>query len=228
MTPAQLAATIDHTQLKPEATPDQIAALCDEGLKYSFAGICVNPCFVRQVADRVACLAGRPRIVSVSGFPLGANLTSTKEDEARRAIDDGADEIDMVINIGALVSGDRSFVRKEIEALARIVHGGSAKRRLKVILETRVLTEEQIVLGCRCCAEGEADFVKTSTGLHPSGGATAEHVRLLHRHSAPMGVKASGGIRTLEQARAMIGAGAARLGTSSSVAIMRELASLAR
>jgi deoxyribose-phosphate aldolase len=151
-------------------------------------------------------------------------LSSIKADEARRAIDDGADEIDMVIHVGALIAGDRAAIRREVEALAHVVHGGSAPRLLKVILEAGALTEDQIILGCRCCAEGEADFVKTSTGFHPSGGATVDHVRLMHRHSAPLRVKASGGIRTLAQAMSMLDAGASRIGTSSGVSILRELA----
>jgi deoxyribose-phosphate aldolase len=183
---------------------------------------------VRLAADRLSRAAKPPRVISVAGFPLGANLTPIKEDEARRAIDEGASEIDMVVNVGALVAGDRAFVRREIEALARVVHAGSARRLLKVILETRALSEDQIILGCRCCAEGEADFVKTSTGFHSAGGATVDHVRLLHRHSAPIRVKASGGIRTLDQAVAMLQAGATRVGTSSGVSIMQELAAAAR
>ena len=135
-------------------------------------------------------------------------------------MDDGAQEIDMVAGIGALVAGDRSAVRDDIAAVARAVH----ERRgiLKVILETRVLSEEQIILGCRCCAEGEADFVKTSTGLHEAGGATVEHVKLLRRHAAPIKVKAAGGIRTAAAALSMIQAGAARIGTSAGPAIINQ------
>jgi len=223
MNPQELAATIDHTLLKPEATPPDVDRLCDEAIEFHFAGVCVNPCHVRQVTAKVSKARVRPLVVSVTGFPLGAGLTDTKADEARRAIDDGADEIDMVINLGALIAGNVRLVRDEIAVLARVVHSGSASRVLKVILETGALTDERIIAACRCCAEGEADFVKTSTGFHSSGGATVEHVRLLNKHSAPLRVKASGGIRTAQQALAMIEAGASRIGTSSGPAILREL-----
>jgi deoxyribose-phosphate aldolase len=147
----------------------------------------------------------------------------TKADEARRAMDDGAAEIDMVIHIGALIAGQHACVRREIETLARVAHGQGRNGILKVILECGALSEAQMIAGCRCCAEGEADFVKTSTGFHPSGGATVEQVRLLHRHAAPIRVKAAGGIRTASAAAAMLEAGASRIGTSASVAIIQEL-----
>jgi deoxyribose-phosphate aldolase len=220
-----LARMIDHTLLIPEAHPEQIDRLCEEAIEHGFFGICVHPVFVRRVADRLARAssgltpADGPAIVSVAGFPLGCNRSEVKADEARRAIDDGAREIDMVIHVGSLVSGDARSVRNEIEALAHVVHR-APNGVLKVILETTALTADQIILGCRCCAEGEADFVKTSTGLHPDGGATVEHVRLLRRHAAPIRVKAAGGIRTADAALAMIEAGADRLGTSAGVAIV--------
>lgn len=224
--PEQIAATIDHTLLRPEATPDQVDLLCEQAIRYGFAGVCVNPIYVRRVTQNLARQPAkqRPAIVSVAGFPLGASLGITKEEEAARGIEDGATEIDMVIHVGALVIGDLKSVRAEIERVARVVHEQRG-RILKVILETTALTADQIIAGCRCCAEGEADFVKSSTGFHPGGGATVEHIRLLHRHAAPMKVKASGGIRNAAQAAAMIQAGAARLGTSSGVAIVEELRS---
>jgi len=159
--------------------------------------------------------------VSVAGFPLGASTTETKVDEARRALGEGASEIDMVVALGALAAGDRTVAVKDIAAVADAVHAGVNNGILKVILETAALTEERIALGCYCCVEGGADFVKTSTGFHPGGGATVEHVRLLHRCASPIRVKASGGIRTTAVARAMLEAGASRLGTSSGVAIIR-------
>lgn len=223
---AEIAATIEHTLLRPEATAAQIEALCDQAIEHSFGGVCLNPIFVELARSRLDA-AGRgthrPQLVSVVGFPLGATPTAIKVEEARRAIDDGADEIDMVIHLGALVTGDRKTVRADIEALACAVHQSGVGRTLKVILETGALTHEQIIFGCRCAAEGEADYVKTSTGFHASGGATLEHVRLLHRHLAPIRVKASGGIRSAAQAVAMLDAGAAKLGTSAGVAIVREL-----
>lgn len=222
-TRAELAATIEHTLLKPEATPLQIDALVDEAIEHGFVGVCLNPIHVRRAAQRLAKSASATRLVTTAGFPLGASRTETKADEARRALDDGATDIDMVAFIGALVTEDRAAVRRDIETLARVVHTFGNGRILKVILETTALTNEQIILGCRCCAEGEADYVKTSTGFHPTGGATVEHVRLLHRHASPIPVKAAGGIRTAAAALALLDAGATRLGTSSGVAILREL-----
>ncbi len=229
----EIARRIDHTLLKPEASGAEVDCLCDEAFEYGFAGVCVSPVYVCRVADRISgasvASGGRcPAIVSVAGFPLGASVTEVKADEARRAMGDGATEIDMVIHVGALVAGDGAAVRRDIEALARVVHGANPAGLLKVIIETAVLTEAQSILACRLCAEGEADFVKSSTGLHPAGGATVEAVRLLHRHAAPMGVKAAGGIRTADVALAMIEAGATRIGTSSGVAIMEQARAAAR
>ncbi len=229
MTADEVAARIDHTLLKPEATTADIDALCDEACAYGFKTACVNPIHVLRAAQRLAARSpsqktGRvPAVCSVAGFPLGAGATATKADEARRAIDDGATEIDMVANIGALIDGDQTAVRKDIEAVARVVHDKCRAGILKVILETGVLAAEQIVLGCRCCVEAGADFVKTSTGFHPAGGATIDHIRLLSRHAPPLRVKAAGGIRTAETALAMFEAGADRIGTSSGVAIIEQL-----
>jgi deoxyribose-phosphate aldolase len=223
----QLARYIDHTLLKPEATLAQVDLLCEEAFRYRFYGVCVNPVFVahaRRMLDSAARPLDsdqRPTLISVCGFPFGASKSATKVHEAQSALDDGASEIDMVIHVGALIAGDTKAVRADIEAVARVVHPNRS-RILKVILETRALTPEQIILGCRCCAEGGADFVKTSTGFHLGGGATVEDVRLLHRYASPIKVKASGGIRTLDGVLAMIEAGAARIGTSSGIAILDE------
>jgi deoxyribose-phosphate aldolase len=226
---SDLARCIDHTLLRPETTPEQIDRLCDDALQYGFWAVCVGPTYVKRARQRLdtqgsSSSAGHhPAIVSVAGFPLGASATATKADEARRAIDDGATEIDMVAHLGALIAGDRITVRNDIETVVGVVHQRARARLLKVILETAALTTEQIVLGCRCCREGGADFVKTSTGFHSAGGATVEHVRLLRHSASPVRVKAAGGIRTVEAARSMLEAGAVRLGTSSSVAILEEL-----
>jgi deoxyribose-phosphate aldolase len=186
----------------------------------------VNPVHVAHAVKRIASVAARsarqPAVVSVAGFPLGASRSDVKADEAKRAMDDGAAEVDTVVFLGALKSGDVRAARVDIEAVARAVHGRRPAGLLKVILETAALTRDEILAGCRCCAEGEADFVKTSTGMHAAGGATVEVVRLLHQHAAPIGVKAAGGIRTAKDALAMIDAGASRLGTSSGVAIVAE------
>ena len=234
VTEAEMIRAVEHTLLRPEATPQQVDALCDEALRYGFAGVCVNPIYVRRAAERLTLtptlslegsgsLEIRPIVVAAVGFPLGASLTATKADEARRAIDDGATEIDMVVALGPLSAGDRTYVRSDIVAVARVVHQATGNRLLKVILETAALTMDQLILGCRCCAEAEADFVKTSTGFHPRGGATVEHVRQLHRHASPLRVKAAGGIRTAEAAKAMLEAGAVRIGTSAGVAILEQL-----
>jgi deoxyribose-phosphate aldolase len=217
----ELAATIDHTLLKPEATAADVDRLCDEAMRYDFAAVCVNPVWVVRCARR---LAGTPvRVASVVGFPLGASRSDVKADEARRTVEDGAVEVDMVIRIGDLIDGTLAAVRDDIAAVGEVVHAASPQHVLKVILETAALSEEQIIAGCRCAAEGGADFVKTSTGFHPAGGATVEAVHLLRAHAGSMKVKASGGIRTLETALAMIRAGADRLGCSSGVQIVERL-----
>ncbi len=246
---SEMVRMIEHTLLAAETTTARIDTLSDQAVEYGFRAVCVNPVYVRRAVERLntsrelfvgqafqpvsrptrksvpqaeAC-APAPVVVAAVGFPLGASRTATKVDEARRALDDGAAEIDMVAPLGALIAGDRIAVRRDIEAVAKVVHKIVKGGILKVILETAAITTEQIVLGCRCCAEGEADFVKTSTGFHPAGGATVEHVRLLHRCASPLRVKASGGIRTAATACAMLEAGATRLGTSSGVAIVEDL-----
>jgi len=213
---------IDHTLLKAEATPEQIDRLCDEAIGHGFHSVVVNPIYVKRAADRLE--GQKPVVGSVAGFPLGAVDRESMVEQTRRLIEAGAVEVDMVAWIGGLVAGEKDRVVETIHAVSCAVHGGGGNARiLKVILETPALTDEQTILGCRCCAEGEADFVKTATGFHPGGGATVKSVRLLHRHASPLGVKASGGIRTLESALAMIEAGATRLGTSSGLDIVSEL-----
>jgi deoxyribose-phosphate aldolase len=220
MTRRELATTIDHTILKPEATGAMIEQLCDEALDYRFAAVCVNPIWVATCAKRLA--GSGVDVASVIGFPLGASETEIKVAETKRAIDDGAREIDMVVRLGDLIAGETSRCRDDMAAVADACHAASSEHLLKVILETAALTEEQIIAGCRCVAEAQADFVKTSTGFHPTGGATVESVQLLRRHTAPIKVKAAGGIRDLATAQAMLKAGADRLGCSSSVTIIQE------
>jgi deoxyribose-phosphate aldolase len=221
MTLDQLAQKIDHTLLKAEATPDQIDRLCGEALTFNVYAVCVNPDYVRQAVDRLK--NSKINVAAVVGFPLGASRTATKVEEARRAIDDGALEIDMVAPIGRLIAGDRAAVRDDLDAVADAVHAASSRHQIKVILETAALTPEQIILGCRCAAEAQVDFVKTSTGFHPAGGATVEAVKLLHKTAAPIQVKAAGGIRDLPTALVMINAGAHRIGTSAAPAILQQL-----
>lgn len=220
-TPRELARCIDHTVLKPETTGEQVERLCDECIEHGFYCACVNPVWVERCVKR---LDGSDTVVAgVAGFPLGASLSETKADEARRGIEQGASEIDMVVNVAALIAGDKQAVVADIAAVVRAVKRVDSDALVKVILETRALSDEQIMLGCRCVAEAQADFVKTSTGFHPTGGATVEHVALLYKHAAPIKVKAAGGIRDLPTALAMLEAGAARLGMSAGVAVINAM-----
>jgi len=224
-TRAELARLIDHTLLTPEATADQVDRLCDECLRHNFFAACVNPVWVPRCVERLR--GSQTRVATVAGFPLGATTTQAKALEARLAIEQGAAEVDLVVNLGALLAGDRTTVVRDIVAVVDAVKRVDDDALVKVILETRALTDAQIILGCRCVAEAQADFVKTSTGFHPAGGATVEHVALLHKHAAPIKVKAAGGIRHLPTALAMIEAGAARLGLSASVAVLTGLPDVA-
>ncbi len=218
LTAAAIAAMIDHTLLKPEATARQIAAVCAEALTYRFASVCVHPTWIEQCAGTLH--ASPVKITSVVGFPLGANLVTVKAYEAREALSRGAAELDMVLNVGALKSGDLHLVWDDVRAVAEVTHEGGAL--LKVILETGYLTDEEKVAACVICHLAGADFVKTATGLGP-GGATAADVRLMRRVvGGAMGVKAAGGMRTLAQALQMIAAGANRIGASASVQIIQE------
>ena len=213
--PADLAKLIDHTLLKPEATRDEVVKLCEEAKKYRFASVCVNTTWVPLCK---ALLAGTDVMVcAVVGFPLGAMAPTAKAYEARDAVRAGAKEIDMVINIGALKSRDYETV---FEDICRVVKS-AAPAGVKVILETSALTQDEKIIACALSKLSGAAFVKTSTGFHPSGGATVADVRLLRACVGDaIGVKASGGIRTLADARAMIDAGANRIGTSASAAIL--------
>lgn len=214
----QLADWIDHTLLKPDATHDQVARLCYEASKYQFASVCVNPSNVKLCAQLLKN-KGVP-ICTVVGFPLGATSTEAKTFEAQQAIRDGASEVDMVANIGALKSRDYEIVEQDIASVARASHAGNAI--LKVIIEAALLTDEEKVVACQLAKVAGADFVKTSTGFGP-GGATLEDVALMRRVVGPtMGVKAAGGIRTYATAQKMIAAGASRIGASASVRIMQE------
>ncbi len=211
-----LAALIDHTLLKPEATREQISRLCREAAKYGFAAVCVNPAWVPLCASELA--GSGVKVASVAGFPLGAGMTEVKVHETEALLRCGAREVDMVIHTGALRSGEYDAVKTDIEAVVRTVH--SAGALVKVIIEATVLDDKQKAAACTLAAEAGADFVKTSTGFVP-GGATAQDVALMRATVGPdMGVKAAGGIRTLEDLLLMVRAGANRIGTSSSLAIM--------
>ncbi len=210
-----VAALIDHTLLKPNATQEEIVKLCEEAKKYNFASVCVNPTYVSLCKQ---LLKDTPvKVCTVVGFPLGATTPTVKAIEAKEAIANGADEIDMVINISALKSGNYQLVLDDIKAVREATRG----KILKVIIETAYLTKEEKIKACELAKQAGADFVKTSTGFGPSG-ATAEDVALMRSVVGPkMGVKASGGIRTLADAKKMIQAGATRIGASASVAIVK-------
>jgi deoxyribose-phosphate aldolase len=213
-----IAGTIDHTLLKPEASQEQIVRLCQEAAHYGFAAVCVNPWWIGLAAS--ALCGTSVKVATTIGFPLGANHTTVKRFEAQEATRLGAQELDMVMNIGALKSRDRQSVQNDIAAVAEVAHAAGAI--LKVILETSLLSLEEKILSCELSLAGKADFVKTSTGFF--GSATADDVSLMRGVVGDRaGVKASGGIRSAAAALAMLEAGANRLGTSSGVAIVREM-----
>ena len=206
---------IDHTLLKQDAQPEQIVKLCDEAKQFDFMSVCVNPAYVPLAAK---CLEDSDvKVCTVIGFPLGMNLTKTKVEEAVLAVKQGADEVDMVINVGMLKAGHDDYVREEIREIKQAVGHNII---LKVIIETCLLSNDEIVRACKAAKEAGADFVKTSTGFS-TGGATVEAVRLMRETVGPeMGVKASGGVRTHEDLIAMVEAGANRIGTSSGAKII--------
>ena len=217
MTKAQVAAFIDHTILKPDAVRADIERVCNEALEYRFASVCVNPCWVSIVSRALAGSA--VKVCSVIAFPFGATLTAAKVVESGIVIAEGARELDMVINIGALRSGDFTSVENDITAIA------SLGVVVKVILEVALLTDDQIVTACHLAQNAGAYFVKTSTGF-ASSGATVHAVELMRRTVGPvMGVKASGGIRTLEDLNKMVAAGATRIGASAGMQIVDAVSS---
>ncbi|AWB43776.1 deoxyribose-phosphate aldolase [Paenibacillus sp. CAA11] len=211
----EIANLIDHTLLRADASQAEIQKITEEAKKYSFASVCVNPTWVSYAA---AQLAGTPvKVCTVIGFPLGANTPEVKAFEAQNAIANGAGEVDMVVNIGAIKSGDFELVERDIKA---VVDAAAGKALVKVIIETCLLTDEEKVRACELSVKAGADFVKTSTGFS-TGGATPEDVALMRKTVGPnVGVKASGGVRSLEDLQAMVNAGATRIGASSGVKIM--------
>src|SRR5213083_1428835 len=214
------ASLIDHTLLKPEAAEADIKKLCDEAAQFGFASVCVNPSWVKTAAEFLRG-TGVP-VCTVIGFPLGATLSDVKAYEARRAIFDGAREVDMVINVGALKSGDDCLVEHDIRSVAQVAHEYEAI--CKVIIETALLTDDEKIRACRAAKTAGADFVKTSTGFS-KGGATVSDVALMRRTvGSDLGVKASGGVKGLADARKMVEAGATRIGASVGVKIAQEAA----
>jgi deoxyribose-phosphate aldolase len=219
MNAAQVAKLIDHTLLRPEATRGQIESFCREASENGFAAACVNPAWVQTAAG---LLSGSPvRVCSVVAFPFGVTTTEVKVYETRRAVAAGASEIDMVVNIGALKSGDFAAVRIDIEDVTAACHRGGAL--CKVIIETALLEDHEKVVVCEIARAAGADFVKTSTGFG-GGGATTADVALIRRAIGPaMGIKAAGGIRNLEAVEALVAAGATRIGTSAGVKILGQI-----
>ncbi|MBI4861607.1 MAG: deoxyribose-phosphate aldolase [Candidatus Riflebacteria bacterium] len=213
--PKDVASIIDHTLLKPDATEADVRKLCDEARRYTFASVCINPSWVRL--SKQLLTGTRVKVCTVVGFPLGATSSESKAAETHQAVTDGADEIDMVINVGALKAKDDARALEDIKAVVRAAKG----HIVKVILETGLLTDEEKKRGCELSVEAGADFVKTSTGFGP-GGATVADIELMRHTVGPkVGVKASGGVRDFETARKMIAAGATRIGASASVAIVK-------
>ena len=212
-TKQEILARVDHTLLKPEATWPQVRALCDEALQYHTASVCINTCYVRQAADY---LAGRVPVCCVVGFPLGAMDTASKCFEARTAVENGADEVDMVINIGRLKNREYDAVRQDIAAVKQAI----GDKVLKVIIETCLLTEEEKIRMCDIVPEAGADFIKTSTGFS-TGGATFHDVQLFAEHvRGRCKIKAAGGISTVEDIEKFLDLGADRLGTSRAVKLL--------
>jgi deoxyribose-phosphate aldolase len=213
----EIASMIDHTLLRPEATRDDILKVCSEAREYRFASVCVNPYWASTVAEALG--GSGVKVCTVVGFPLGANMTRSKVAETEAVLEAGAAEVDMVQNVGALCGGDRDAVADDIAAVVAASHRGGAI--VKVILETALLTDEQKRLACEIAKKAGADFVKTSTGFGP-GGATVTDIELMRATvGSALGVKASGGIRTLDDALKMIAAGATRIGASASVSIVK-------
>ncbi|MGJ0843964.1 deoxyribose-phosphate aldolase [Clostridium tertium] len=214
MNKKDLARMIDHTILKADATEMEVEKLCTEALEYNFASVCINPSMVEKAANMLK--GSDVKVCTVIGFPLGATTTEVKAFETEDVIKKGATEVDMVINIGKLKEGNIEYVKKDIEA---VVNAAKGKALTKVIIETCLLTDEEKVTACKLSKEAGADFVKTSTGFS-TGGATASDIKLMRETVGPdIGVKASGGVRSLEDAMAMIENGATRIGASASIAI---------
>ncbi|GAA1972448.1 deoxyribose-phosphate aldolase [Isoptericola halotolerans] len=214
-TRAELARYVDHTLLKPETTSADVTALVEEGAELGVFSVCVSPTFVTHAAE---VAAGRLAVATVCGFPSGKHASDIKAAEAARAVLDGADEVDMVIDVGVATAGGYDLVQADIAAVRAAVPGD---RVLKVIIEAAALDDEEIVAVCRAAEVAGADFVKTSTGFHPAGGATVHAVEVMARTvGGRLGIKASGGVRTLQSAQEMIAAGATRLGLSGTAAVL--------
>jgi deoxyribose-phosphate aldolase len=221
MTDKDLVKCIDHTNISATATSEQIGQLCSEAQSYGFYAVAINPRWVDLAAD---ILERSPvKVDSVVGFPLGAETTKIKVEQAKELVLAGADEIDMVADLAAIIETDHKYLTKEITAVLKVCRSMKPQVVLKVIIEAAALSKEQKIFACRICQNAGVDFIKTSTGLHPAGGANAEDVRLIKQTAPKCRVKASGGIRTLQDVSAMLDAGADRIGTSTAVEIIEQL-----
>jgi len=217
----QLASCIDHTLLSATATNEDIRRLCREAKEYGFCAVSVNGRWVSLAAEEL--YGSAVKVDGVVSLPLGADSTAIKVAAAKDAILAGADEIDMVADLAAIIEGDRKYLSDQLKAVLKLCRSMRPAVTLKVIIESAALTREQKIFACQVAAECDVDFVKTSTGMHPAGGASLEDVRLIKQYARGCKVKASGGIRTAEQAMQMLDAGAARIGTSAGVGIIKEL-----
>jgi len=216
-----IARYLDHTLLKAEATREEILRLCDEAVSYGFHAVCVNGRWLPLVAERLHGTA--VHVGGVVSLPLGADTTRIKVAQAREAVQAGADEIDMVADLAAIIEADAGYLLHQFQSVVGVCRSLRPPVLLKVIIESAALTHDQKVFACEIAQQAGADFVKTSTGLHPAGGATVEDVRLIREAAPRCKVKAAGGIRTTQQVRAFLEAGAERIGTSAGVQIMNEL-----
>lgn len=217
MTPEQIAQYFDHTILKPDATTEEVTRICEEAIKYGFFSVCVNPVHIPQVKKQLQ--GSKVKVCSVVGFPLGAHTFGIKALETKKAVTEGADEVDMVINVGALKDGNLELVEQDIKAVVEAADG----RCVKVIIETCLLTEDEKIKACAISKNAGAHFVKTSTGFS-TGGATVEDVALMKKTvEGQLQVKASGGIKSYDDAVAMIDAGADRIGASAGVSIIKDM-----
>jgi deoxyribose-phosphate aldolase len=221
MAGSDIARRIDHTLLKAEATREQVLRLCEEARSYGFHAVCIGGRWVSLAADRLQ--ASSVKVAAVVSFPLGADTTKAKVAEARDLIYAGADEIDMVADLAAIIERDDRYLLRQLQAVREACRSMRPPVLLKVIIESAALATEQKIFACRVAEQVGVDFIKTSTGFHPAGGATVEDVRLMRETAPHCKIKAAGGIRTAQQAIAMLEAGAERIGTSCAVQIMRDL-----
>ena len=218
--PENLSSYIDHTMLTPTATSDDIRRLCSEAIKYEFYSVCIHPRWISLAAELL--IDSKVKVGSVVGFPFGTELTKIKTAQAKEAIFAGADEIDMVADLAAIIEADSGYYINDLQAVKKICRSMKPAVTLKVIIESAALTDQQKIFACRLADEVGVDFIKTSTGLHPAGGATIDDIKLMKINAPKCKIKAAGGIKTSQQAIDMIQAGAQRIGTSSGVQIIEQ------